>query len=111
MHFFIDSQAIFRLFTLKSFLAKHDQHGASFQSLPIENKLHAQDNTHLYTVKVYYTQPVSLTIEDSSLSRPLIRSIHLFQSNQRVQAIQALHLSHYLARTHEKRVAFLESHH
>ena len=45
---------------------KCDEHGASFQSLPIENKLHAQDNTHLYTMKVYYTQPVSLTIEDSS---------------------------------------------
>ena len=46
--------------------AKCDEHGASFQSLPIEKKLHAQDNTHLYTMKVYNTQPVSLTIEDSS---------------------------------------------
>ena len=34
VHFFIDRQVIFRLFTLKSFLAKHDQHGVSFQSLP-----------------------------------------------------------------------------
>ena len=55
MHFFIDSQAIFRVFSLKLFSTKHDQHSASFQSLPKINRMFI---TRLICVmKVYIASP------------------------------------------------------
>ena len=62
---------------------KRDEHDASFQSS------HTQHKTHLHTMKVYNT-PTSIIAKfahkDSSLLGHL--STHLFQSNQRFQAIE-----------------------
>ena len=45
--------------------------------------------THLHTMKVYNSRPVSLTIEVLLIKIPLFLTIiHLFQSNQRFQAIR-----------------------
>ena len=50
---------------------------------------HAHHNTDLHTIKVYYTRPVSLTIEVLLIMILFFdhRSIHLFQSNQSIQTI------------------------
>jgi len=41
---------------------KRDEDGAAFQSSP-KKKPHAHHKTHLRTMKVYSTRPVSLTVE------------------------------------------------
>ena len=49
----------------------------------------AHHKTHLHTMKVYNSRPVSLTIEVLLIKIPLFLTIiHLFQSNQRFQAIK-----------------------
>ena len=56
-----------------------------------ENKPHAHHKTHLHTIKVYNTRPVCLTMEVLLFKILLFFdhwSNHLFQSNQRFQAIE-----------------------
>ena len=67
---------------------KRDEHGALFRSSP-KKKRPAHHKTHLHTMKVYNSRPFSLTIEVLLIKIPLFLTIiHLFQSNQRFQAIR-----------------------
>ena len=52
-------------------------------SIIAENKPHAHHKSNLHTMKVYNTRPSQFCF----FSRPL-RSVYLFQSNQRFQAIE-----------------------
>ena len=52
-----------------------------------ENKPHVHHKTHLHTMKVYNTQPVSLLLIKFSFFFDH-RSVHMFQSNQCFQAIE-----------------------
>ena len=58
-----------------------------FISIIAENRQHAHHKTHLDTMKVYNTRPVSLTIEVMLIKIYFFDhwGIHLFQSNQRFQ--------------------------
>ena len=84
MPFFIDG----RVRLLKSFLAKRDQHSASwsFQSSP-KIKQHDHHKTHLHTTEVYIA-PKSKFCSFKILLFFNHWSIHLFQNNQRFQAIE-----------------------
>ena len=54
-----------------------------------EKKRPADHKTPLHTMNVYNSRPVSLTIEVLLIKIPLfLITIHLFQSNQRFQAIE-----------------------
>ena len=56
-------------------------------SIIAENKLHAHHKTHLHTMKVYNTWPVSLLLIKFFFFFDH-RSVHLFQSDKRFQAIE-----------------------
>ena len=54
-----------------------------------KKKRPAHHKTHLHTMKVYNSRPVSLNIEVLLIKIPLfLTTIYLFQSNQRFQAIE-----------------------
>ena len=53
-----------------------------------DHKTHAHHNTHLQTMKVYNTRPVSLLLIKILFFFFDHGSVHLFQSNQRFQAIK-----------------------
>ena len=60
-------------------------------SIITKNKPHAHHKTHLHTIEVDNTRPVSLAIEDLFIKILLLvdrGGTHLFASNQRFQAIE-----------------------